>query len=209
MSLDVAPELAVGSVSNLATGSMDRVLDAAKTCMERFGFAKTTVDDIASEAGISRATLYRLFPGGKDVLCDALRRRETANFFASLEEHVADATTLEDLVVSIVVEATNQLRADQHLQVMLATQPGEALKALTFDDLPLIFQVATAYLMPRVAPFIGEDSAAEMAEWLARVVLSYFLTPSRFVDLGDAASASRFVRNFVLPAFPSPVPTER
>ena len=35
----------------------DRVLDAAKTCCERWGIAKVTVDDIATEAGVSRATL--------------------------------------------------------------------------------------------------------------------------------------------------------
>ena len=45
-----------------------RVLDAAKLCCERWGLAKVTIDDIATEAGVSRATLYRLFPGGKDVL---------------------------------------------------------------------------------------------------------------------------------------------
>jgi AcrR family transcriptional regulator len=42
----------------------ERVLDAAKVCIERWGMAKITIDDIANEAGVSRATLYRLFPGG-------------------------------------------------------------------------------------------------------------------------------------------------
>ena len=65
-----------------------RVLDAAKRCWERWGMAKVTVDDIAAEAGISRATLYRLFPGGKDVLYEALRRRDSADFFTELEAHV-------------------------------------------------------------------------------------------------------------------------
>jgi hypothetical protein len=37
-------------------------------------------------------------------------------------------------------------------------------------------------------------------EVLARLVISYFLAPSDHVDLGDAESAARFVRTFVLPA---------
>src|SRR4029453_18900583 len=61
-----------------------RILDAAKSCCERWGFAKVTIDDIAAESGVSRATLYRLFPGGKDVLVDALRVRELEEFFALL-----------------------------------------------------------------------------------------------------------------------------
>jgi hypothetical protein len=52
------------------------------------------------------------------------------------------------------------------------------------------------------APHIGRDASARLAEWLARVVISYFLAPSRFVDLSDDASATDFVRTFVLPAFP-------
>ena len=37
-----------------------RVLDAAKSCCERWGLAKVTIEDIANEAGVSRATLYRI-----------------------------------------------------------------------------------------------------------------------------------------------------
>jgi AcrR family transcriptional regulator len=192
----------------------DRVLDAAKRCCERWGMAKVTVDDIVSEAGVSRATLYRLFPGGRDVLFDALRARETAEFFAELDAHVQAASDYEDLLVRVLVEATQQLRADEHLQVMLASEPGEVVLRLGFEDLPRFFEVATAFLTPRVAPHIGEARAGALAEWLVRVTLSYFLTPSAHADLGAPESAEAFVRHFVLPAFPSqpgpglPCPTQ-
>jgi AcrR family transcriptional regulator len=184
-----------------AISAETRVLDAAKLCCERWGMSKVTIDDIATEAGISRATLYRLFPGGRDVLFDALRRRETTEFFDELEAHVDQADSLEDFVVRVVVEATRQLRADEHLQIMLASEPGSVAASLSFEGLPVIFQTATAYLSSRVAAWIGEERSAELAELLSRLVVTYFLVPSRFVDLGDPASASRFVRTFVLPAF--------
>ena len=42
-------------------------------CIERHGMAKTTVDDVAAASGVSRATIYRIFPGGKDeVLRDTV-----------------------------------------------------------------------------------------------------------------------------------------
>jgi len=191
-------------------GDRDRVLDAAKRCCERWGVAKVTVDDIAAESGVSRATLYRLFPGGRDVLYEALRVRETEEFMATLTEHVAGATTFEEVVVRGVVGATRMLQTDEHLKLMLASEPGEVASDLTVAGLPRIFRVATIFLTPFFAPYIGRDQSARLAEWLARVVISYFLAPSRYVDLADEASATDFVRSFVLPAFePSSIPIGR
>jgi AcrR family transcriptional regulator len=180
-----------------------RVLDAAKRCCEKWGMDRLTIDDIATEAGISRATLYRLFPGGKDVLFEALRARETRDFFTELDAHVAAADDLEELIVSILVEATAGLRADEHLQVMLASQPGEILHSMSVEDLPHIIEIATAYLTPKVTPFIGAEQAAELAEWLTRLVLSFFFSPSRRYDLADPWAARAFTRRYVLPAFAS------
>ena len=45
-------------------------------CVARRGLRKTTLDDVATTAGCSRATIYRAFPGGKDVLMAAAARRE-------------------------------------------------------------------------------------------------------------------------------------
>lgn len=178
-----------------------RVLDAAKRCCERWGMDRVTVDDIAAEAGISRATLYRLFPGGRDVMFEALRAQETSDFFTELDGHVAAADDLEELIVSILVEATRGLRADEHLQIMLASRPGEVLHAMNVEDMPRIIEAATAYLTPRVVSFIGADQAAELAEWLTRLVLSFFFGPSPRYDLGDSLSARTFARRYVLPAF--------
>ena len=38
----------------------DRLLDAAEACFERSGISNTTVEDIAKQASVSRATVYRL-----------------------------------------------------------------------------------------------------------------------------------------------------
>ena len=76
-----------------------RVLDAAKLCCERWGLAKVTIEDIANEAGVSRATLYRMFPGGKDILFEALRVRELEDFFTRLSAHLEGAVDFEDLLV--------------------------------------------------------------------------------------------------------------
>jgi AcrR family transcriptional regulator len=160
------------------------------------------VDDIAAEAGISRATLYRLFPGGRDVLFDALRVRDICEFLEELDSNLAEASSYEDLVVRIVTHATRQLRGDPHLQLMMASAPGEVAHNLGVEAMPNVIRLAAALIGPRVEPHIGATEAVELSEWLSRIVVSYFLAPSDHVDLGDAIQAAHFVRRFVLPAFP-------
>ncbi|MFM2076667.1 MAG: hypothetical protein RJA49_557 [Actinomycetota bacterium] len=180
-----------------------RVLDAAKSCVERWGMAKLTIDDIATAAGVSRATLYRMFPGGKDVLFEALRIRELEDFFTRLAGHLDHADDLEDLLVRTVVAATHELRDDHHLAVMLASEPGETLTSLTVDGLPRIIRVATVFLVPLVDEYLPRRESSRLVELLARLVISYFLAPSDHVDLGDAESAREFIATFILPAFHS------
>ncbi|MGH9301919.1 MAG: TetR/AcrR family transcriptional regulator, partial [Acidimicrobiales bacterium] len=49
----------------------ERIMDSALECGSRWGVAKTSLDDVARQAGCSRATIYRLFPGGKASLVQA------------------------------------------------------------------------------------------------------------------------------------------
>jgi AcrR family transcriptional regulator len=49
----------------------ERILDAAESCFERWGAAKTSIDDVANEAGLSRATVYRCI-GNRSELITAL-----------------------------------------------------------------------------------------------------------------------------------------
>src|ERR1041385_6641519 len=96
----------------------DRIADAMLDCIGRWGIGKTTADDIARCAGVSRATLYRVFPGGKDVALEALLRRETARFFASVTGPIEHAETLEDVVVIAMVEAARFLLDHGPLQYL-------------------------------------------------------------------------------------------
>ena len=197
--LDVETESVL--VSRTVTPTEIRILDATKSCCERWGIAKVTIDDIAAEAGVSRATLYRMFPGGKDVLFDALRVRELEDFFTRLTAHLDGVAGLEELLVRTVVYATGELRSDEHLAIMLASEPGEALANLTVQGLPRIIRMASLFLAPSVEPYLDRRSAGQMVDLLARLVISYFLAPSDHVDLGDRDSAREFIAVHILPTF--------
>ena len=85
------------------TSDETRVLDAAMGCVERFGFSKVTIDDITAASGVSRATIYRLFPGGREVLFEAMRLRELENFFSRLQSAASGSSNIEELLVRCIV----------------------------------------------------------------------------------------------------------
>jgi len=169
------------------------VLDAALTCSHQLGFSKVTIDDICRESGVSRASVYRLFPGGRDVLFEALRVRELHQFFDHVLAEIADQTTVDAIVVGSVVAATSLLQADEHLAMMLSSEPGEALGQLTAAGLPRIIRMATEALAPQLEPLIGRDAAHRLIDLVVRLTVSHFLSPVEAVDLNDVESAQQFL----------------
>ena len=184
----------------------DRILDAMVGCVGRWGVAKTTTDDIARAAGISRATLYRAFPGGRDVAFDALLRREIARFAAAVSGPLDSADTLEDLVVGGIVEAARFLLGHDALRYVLEHEPERVLPSLAFHRLDAALAAATAFAAPQLERFVADRERREAgAEWLVRLLLSYAVNPSPVLDITDRASVRRFVRTYVLPVLdPTP-----
>ena len=52
------------------TGTRERILSAAFTLFGRYGFKRTSMEDIASEAGLSRTALYLQFRNKEDIFRD-------------------------------------------------------------------------------------------------------------------------------------------
>jgi len=175
----------------------DRILDAARRCVDRWGMNKLTIDDVATEANVSRATLYRIFPGGKDVMFDALRVRELSDFFAGMRASIEPVESLLDFAVKASVYALREMRNDEHLAMMLSTEEGTALKSLT------VLNVASQYMTPFLTEFVPAEEAEVLVELLARFVISFFLAPSQHFDLADPDSARSFFAPFIYAFHPA------
>ena len=185
---------------DIADATAERpVIDATLRCIARFGVGKTTLDDVASEARCSRATVYRLFPGGKDRLLEAVVLHETARFAAGLRDAVAGIDDVEELLVAGVGYAARHLKHHDALQFLLAYEPELILPLICFRQLDVLLAIATDLAGPHLAPYVGEGEAARAGEWLARIVVSYLVAPSSGFDLTDPDSVHRLVRAHVLP----------
>jgi AcrR family transcriptional regulator len=53
--------------TSLSKSTRDHILDATDRLMARYGFRKTTVEDVAREAAVARRTIYLYFRSKKDL----------------------------------------------------------------------------------------------------------------------------------------------
>jgi len=185
-----------------AVGTEEQLVDAALRCLARWGMAKTTLDDVAREAGIGRATLYRRFPGGRESLMQEVVAVETARFLRRLDQRVAAVDSVEDLIVAGIVEAATTLASHEAFQYLLTHEPEAILPHLAFGEMDAVLRQVSAYAGPLLEPWLADaETAARVAEWLARIVLSYVCTapaPSAG-DICDEAWVRHLVGVYVLP----------
>jgi AcrR family transcriptional regulator len=189
----------VARVTVAESAPADRVIDAALECIARWGTAKTTLDDVARQAGYSRATVYRVFPGGKDAVLEAVARTEIARFFSAVAGRLQSAETLEDVLVGGMTEAGVRIRNHRALQFLLAYEPETILPHLAFSHCDEVLRCASAVAAPYLTRWLPPDDALRAAEWATRLVMSYSSVPATDVDMADEASVRRLVQTFVLP----------
>src|SRR6516162_1170309 len=66
----------------------ERILDAATTLLVRWGYRKTTIDDVASEAGVGKGTIY-LHWKDKNELFRAAIWREEQRYSEEMQRRIA------------------------------------------------------------------------------------------------------------------------
>lgn len=182
------------------TGEVERrAIEAVLACVARQGVRKTTIDDIAREAGCSRATLYRYFAGKSAVLAAAIAAEGT-RIAAALRRAASDADSLEDAVVALLGCARVELGRHPALVFVADFEPEWLLPHLAFTGGDRLLAVTADALAPALAGHVGEERAGRAAEWLARVGLTLLCAPDAPVDLGDEAAVRAYAREFLIPA---------
>jgi AcrR family transcriptional regulator len=177
----------------------DRLAAALLRCIARWGLTKTTIEDIAREAGVSRATAYRVFPGGKAAILDAAVRAEVRTLAGEVMAKAGAAGDAEQCVVAVLVHAYRSLSGHPALRFMLDHEPVVLEQYLGFERQGELFVAAGELLSPALGDHLPERETGTVAVWLCRLVLSYLQTPSPALDLTSEADVRRLVRTFVLP----------
>lgn len=176
----------------MANGARERILEAAYACVARYGMGKTTVEDVAREARLSRATVYRHFPGGKEQLLRETISWEVARFFTQLAEAVAGTQGFAELLEEALVFAHRAVEEHEVLQKVLQTEPELLLPQLNVDS-----ERIRGFIAAFLAPHIPPEAPPGAADYVSRMLLSFIGAQGRW-DLTDRAQVRELVRTELL-----------
>lgn len=173
----------------------DRIIDAALVCIDRDGLRSLTIEGVATEAGVGRATIYRHFSGGRQQLLRATVDRERSAFWDAVAGSVAPLEGLEAHLVGGLMAAHRMISEHRLLQQLLSTEPEELLPTLFASELRLNGQLRGYLLamLQREALRDGVD-VHEAADYLARMLLMHVGSRGCW-DLTDEAQVQRLVRS--------------
>jgi len=185
-------------VPRSANDTRTRLLEATYECIARDGLGATSLEEAARSAGVSRATLYRYFPGGREELLGAVITWETLRFFLRLADAVADAPDLETLLVDGIIFAHRSIEDHEVLQRVLGTEPELLTPQLTVDA-PRILNLLQTFFVGRFGDHELREgvSPGDAAEYVARMTLSFISSPGRW-DLSDDDQVRTLVRSEIL-----------
>jgi AcrR family transcriptional regulator len=184
-------------------GRRDRRDDLLAAAARRFvtvGIRRTTMEDIASEAGAGKATLYRHF-ANKDAVIDALLAREAERFERLLLAAAAEADTAVGELEAAFVAGVDFF---VHHPVLIRgrdEEPAVLLPRITADGGPLVRR-GLDLLADLVASGVERGELRDVdprmtAEVLMRLLLSYFAFPPVHVRVDDPVEAAAFAHALV------------
>lgn len=184
--------------NSAADATREKIIHASYKCFERFGISKTTIEDIAEMAGVSRPTVYKYFSGKQDIV-GAISTIESLKVNAEIRRVVQRGSgfpeTLSECVflgVRMMTKSTwNRVFAESHEVTTQSATPGSPVHRVMRERWePLIRHGIEA---GEVAPDLDID---EIVSWLF-LTHHMILTMIETSEMSDAKLRA-FVRRFIV-----------
>jgi AcrR family transcriptional regulator len=181
------PEMITGVVEGLPPRpgkELDPYLDAAEACIRRYGWSRTSPQDIAQEMKVNRTTVYRVL-GSKDRIFPLLVAREVHRLIERAVV-VSERCKREGLVggaalVEVLASTIEHVRANPTIAKLLEDEP-ELVGGFMRVGIPSVIDRFSRALGPLLEGAMREGVVAQrdphlMTEWMVRICLSLLFAP--------------------------------
>jgi TetR/AcrR family transcriptional repressor of uid operon len=189
------------------------ILDAAYHEFCRMGIRRTSMEDVARRAGVSRITVYRRF-ATKNAMVEHLVRREFRRYFDEFLVEIAQAHSVADRVVVGFVGSLRAIRRNPLIGGLMVAEPDLLVPSMINDGgetLATVGQFLADQLRreQQAGNVPGELDVDLAAELMVRISASFLAIPSRLVDLDDEEQLAALARQFLVPILEPRGPADR
>lgn len=176
------------------------IVEAARLTFDRVGVRRTTMDDIAEAAGVSRKTIYNYYEN-KPKLIGEVIANESLEVALAAQAQLDLAAAAADLLVEAEVVWLLTARNNRWVRLLMAPEVLE-LSAQTLEQSERLRMVMRRFWLPILEPMqaAGRLRAAldETVDWLAMQHFVLLSRPSLFD--GDDERTRALLRTFLVPA---------
>ncbi|ORW16375.1 TetR family transcriptional regulator [Mycolicibacter nonchromogenicus] len=180
----------------------DQILDAANLCFSQLGIQRTSVQDVARMAGVSRGTVYRYFED-RTILIEAAIDYGAQKFYREVAAAMAKKSTLAEQV-GAMAETHAKILLDHRTRNRLMADDSELMRHMIADGDSAVRRT-TAFLVPYVREAqkrgeVGTDvDVTAASEWLARIIYSFStVNEAQTFDMSKPATVRRYVQRFAI-----------
>jgi AcrR family transcriptional regulator len=179
-----------------------RLLDAAEKCFAQFGLTKTTMEDVAQSAGMSRATVYRYFKNRDELLLGVVER-EANRTAVVLKKRLASISDPGEYIIEGVVQSLVEIPKRPALSMLFGPEAVGLTSRLVLSSGRLA-EIGLSLLIPVIEPAREKGVLNDkidfhvMIEWIFRILSSYLTVPSSFANSED--EMRELLRRMLLPA---------
>jgi AcrR family transcriptional regulator len=184
----------------LAAGTEQLILDAAARCVRRYGLRRTTVEEVARLAGVSRGTVHRYF-GDKDTLLREVFTRADSTFVREITGAMDAQPTLLEQIVALALRIREYEEAallelndtEPEVVAVMLTSGAASMLERWVDVLAPYLEAARTRGEVRV-----ELDVRRASEWTMRMLLSLQTTPSVTFDRTSPADVRAFLADHLI-----------
>ncbi|MFD1812191.1 TetR/AcrR family transcriptional regulator [Rhodococcus gannanensis] len=194
--------MAARTGTDTPTDARAAILAAAEECFARFGIAKTTMEDVAKAASMSRATVYRYFADREALITESVVRRARANM-SRARAYITRWPTVEDRIVEGICQDIRKGHLDP-LVNRLVSPESMALSIQLLSDSGRAIELTHELWGPII---VDEQAAGNIradldprlvSEWISELEIMYI---SQYGTDDSALDRVRVkLRAFVVPA---------
>ena len=180
----------------------ERLLDAAEGCLAQFGPQKTSMEDVARAAGMSRATVYRYFEN-RDALLLGVASRQASDLAGEAIQYLGNFNTISDWLVEGLLFTLREIPQRPVFASLVTSLDSSAASKLLLGSTGMI-QIGVNVLRPMFATakeqgLLRDDVNIDMLiEWLLRVLWTYLNAPSQVAT--DEDSMRKLFHMMLIPA---------